>query len=606
MSEPIASIVVASPTRSSIALDGYVNNEKEGQEKGDRNVAISGINGCIPEVAEKQRRDNRKRWGKNGTRTVRNGFGNLTTEGEYVQAYHVIRSHAREGLGALDPENPEDIATAHELDVAFARKLAGKNRYATVHTQIDGRTGCIHSHIVIDSIDKVTGKSFDSSHVKHKLLAATSDAQLAEAGYEQVNTLDRGAEKLEKSELRALAKYQSWEADGRPGAEPFSVAVLKRRIRDALASETFTSWEGFEETALDLGVDVEQRGEKGRGISYAMLRDDGSEDFLPISNSDKRKASTLGRDYMMDAVERAIQRNLALHAKPVPVVKTKATTAPEGKVTPAPVAKPVTEPRQPTWEEKTAAMFAEIDAQNAAKPSASAEILRRAGLGQKSVEPAVAGDEAAPAAVQSTEDRPAEATVVAIHREAMDELSPQDVERGRVDEVALALPFRDEGNDGESSAPAPDYRRVPASAAAPAATSKPKKYRSPLRSVVVKSEQTQAVIDQVAPFDEGGREVLLRGDRIDESTVPKGIGPQFLKNYGDDLDPGVLEQLQLREKKKRHASRLHELGLLDERDALRAEIRSGIYEQLTTRRSLMPLSGAVPGPQMAKRDGLGG
>lgn len=603
MTEPIASIVVASPTRSSIALDGYVNNEKEGQEKGDRNVAISGINGCIPEVAEKQRRDNRKRWGKNGTRTVRNGFGNLTTEGEYVQAYHVIRSHAREGLGALDPENPEDIATAHELDVAFARKLAGKNRYATVHTQIDGRTGCIHSHIVIDSIDKVTGKSFDSSHVKHKLLAATSDAQLAEAGYEQVNTLGRGAEKLEKSELRALAKYQSWEADGRPGAEPFSVAVLKRRIRDALASESFTSWEGFEETALDLGVDVEQRGEKGRGISYAMLRDDGSEDFLTISNSDKRKASTLGRDYMMDAVERAIQRNLALHAKPVPVVKTKATTAPEGKVTPAPVAKPVTEPRQPTWDEQVTAMFGDLDAQNAARPSKNEEILRRAGIATK---PVATPDEAAPAAVQSTEDRPAEDAAVAIHREAMDELTPQDAEPGRVDEVALALPFRDEGNDGESSAAAPDYRRVPASATAPAATSKPKKYRSPLRSVIVKSEQTQAVIDQVAPFDESGREALLRGDRIDERTVPKGIGPQFLKNYGDKFDPSVLEQLQLREKKKRQASRLHELGLLDERDALRAEIRSGIYEQLTTQRSLMPLSGTVPGPQTAKRDGLGG
>lgn len=579
MTEPIASIVVASPTRSSIALDGYVNNEKEGQEKGDRNVAISGINGCIPEVAEKQRRDNRKRWGKNGTRTVRNGFGNLTTEGEFVQAYHVIRSHAREGLGALNPENPEDIAKAHELDVAFARKLAGKNRYATVHTQIDGRTGCIHSHIVIDSIDKVTGKSFDSSHVKHKLLAAMSDAQLAEAGYEQVNTLGRGAEKLEKSELRALAKYQAWEADGRAGAEPFSVAVLKRRVRDALASSTFTSWEKFEEAALDLGVDVEQRGEKGRGISYAMLREDGAGDFLPISNSDKRKASTLGGNYVMDAVERAIERNLALRTKPVPVVKTRATTAPAGKVMPAPVAKPVPEPRQPTTDERMAAIFADIDAAMAGNTSMTDEYRKRSRIGRKTAEPADV-EASSTAEVRSTQDRPAEANSAVIQREAMDELSPQDAELVSVDDVALALPFRDDSSSTGASASAPDLGRAAASASAPAPASKPAKYRSPLHSATSKSEHTQGIIHQAAVFDEGAHEVLGRGGRIDEATVPKGIGAQFLSNHGSLFSPDVQEQLELREKKKRQANKLHELGLVDERDALRAEIRAGVYERV--------------------------
>lgn len=590
MTEAIASIVVASPTRSSIALDGYVNNEKEGQEKGDRNVAISGINGCIPEVAEKQRRDNRKRWGKNGTRTVRNGFGNLAPEGEYVQAYHVIRSHARVGLGALDPENPEDISTAHELDVALARKLAGKNRYATVHTQIDGRTGCIHSHIVIDSIDKATGKSFDSSHVKHKLLAATSDAQLAEAGYEQVNTLDRGAEKLEKSELRALAKYQSWEADGRAGAEPFSVAVLKRRVRDALASESFTSWEGFEETALDLGVDVEQRGEKGRGISYAMLRDDGNEDFLPISNADKRKASTLGRDYMMDAVERAIHRNLALHAKPVPVVKTKATTGTDGKVTPTPLAKPVGEPRQATRDEQIRAMFADIDAAVSAHPLPGKELLRQTQIRAERQEgqDAAVDEPVAPVSLAETE---------------------------LVDGVALALPFGDDEEAAElgtsASTPPPVSTAAPASdlvpTSAPAAPSGPRKYRSALRTVVVESKQAQMVVDQAAVFDEQAREALLRGDRVQESTVPKGIGPRFLDNHGDKLHPRVFEQMRLREQKKAFAKQQFERGLPEAAASLRAEVRAGVYEQVKGPRTKVP---PVVGPDVAeggpRLNGLGG
>ena len=294
-------------------------------------------------------------------------------------------------------------------------------------------------------------------------------------------------------------------------------------------------------------------------------------------------------------------RRAVKKAAVVPQPKTKATTPPGGKVTPAPVAKPVTEPRQPTWEEKTAAMFAEIDAQTSTMTSTNEDVLRRAGIGRKPAEPAVTPDEAAPAAVQSTEDRPAEDAAVAIHREAMDELSPQEAEPDRVDEVALVLPFRGERSDGESSAAAPDYRRVPASAAAPAATSKPKKYRSPLRSVVVKSEQTQAVIDKSAALDESARDALLRGDRIDESTVPKGIGPQFLSNYGDKFDPGVLEQLRLREKKKRQVDTLHVAKLFDAKSVLLSEIQAGVYEHVAKSR-FPELGQTTPSPQ---RGGLG-
>ena len=59
------------------------------------------------------------------------------TEGQFVQAYHVIQSFARDGEGALDPNNPDDWEKAHELGRALAREVAGKTRLATVTTQID-------------------------------------------------------------------------------------------------------------------------------------------------------------------------------------------------------------------------------------------------------------------------------------------------------------------------------------------------------------------------------------------------------------------------------------------------------------------------------------
>ncbi len=320
MSTPIAAVVLASPSRTSAALHAYVSMEKKGQKKGDRFVAQSGLNGCIPEFAERQFRDNRKRFNKNGTRKtiVRHAHGETeVTEGQFVQAYHVIQSFARDGEGALNPNNPDDWERAHELGRALAREVAGKARLSTVTTQIDGKTGCLHNHIVIDSVEKTTGRSFQSWNVKHTVLAKAHDELLASLGYEQRNTLGKGREVVEKSELRALAKHQAWEASRVPGEpfaedEPFSVAVLKSRVREALADGTFTTFDEFAEVAGQHGVQADERGQKHRGITYTMLREQEphGDDWRDTAPGDRRRASRLGADFMMAAVEAAIARNL--------------------------------------------------------------------------------------------------------------------------------------------------------------------------------------------------------------------------------------------------------------------------------------------------------
>lgn len=312
IAERVAAVVMASPTRNVSRLNRYVRQQKEGQTD-DRFVAASGINGCSTRYADQQMRDNRKRWAKDGQRVVTDKDGKQIFEGEYVHAYHVIQSFARDGEGALNPEDTDDWEKAHDLGRELAKRVAGESRYATVHTQIDGKTGCIHNHLVIDSIDRQTGRSFDSSHVKHAELVKTHDGMLRELGYEQVNEypepgVTKTAVKLEKSELRGLQKHKAWEADGRDGAEPFSVAVLKDRISGTLEQDDFTDFESFARAARANGVDAEER---GKGVSYAMLRlgPDGA-DYMPIATSDKRRASKLGRDFEKTAIEAAIERNI--------------------------------------------------------------------------------------------------------------------------------------------------------------------------------------------------------------------------------------------------------------------------------------------------------
>lgn len=324
MGGKVAAIVVASPTRRSTALNQYVRKPKKGQRV-DRFVASSGINGAMPAAVEVQMARNRTHWGKDGTRTVTKDVGGeekSVTEGQYVQAYHVIQSFARDGEGALDPEDPGEWERGHQIGVELARTVAGENRFAAVTTQIDGTTGCIHNHVVIDSVDKRTGRSFDSSHVKHKTLVAAHDGMLTDLGYQQVNPdyqpegkqAKKAKKTLEKSELRAYAAHDNWDAGGRQGKEPFSVAVMRQQIEDALQETNFTTFEEFTDTARAYDLDVQRRGEGGRGISYGLHTLDEHGEPQLLSNS-KRRASKLGTNYMMEAVERAAQRNQTMQTQ---------------------------------------------------------------------------------------------------------------------------------------------------------------------------------------------------------------------------------------------------------------------------------------------------
>lgn len=585
MRAPIAAVVLASPSRTSAALHAYVSTEKKGQKKGDRFVAQSGLNGCIPEFAERQFRDNRKRFNKNGTRkkVVRHAHGETeVTEGQFVQAYHVIQSFARDGEGALDPNDPDDWEKAHELGRALAREVAGKARLATVTTQIDGKTGCLHNHIVIDSVEKTTGRSFDSANFKHTVLAKAHDELLASLGYEQRNTLGKGREVVEKSELRALAKHQAWEASRVPGEafaedEPFSVAVLKSRVREALDDGTFTTFDEFAEVAGQHGVQADERGQKHRGITYTMLREKEplGDDWRDTAPGDRRRASRLGADFMMAAVEAAIARNLEAQKRarailpapapaPSPNVPNKGEkpvdrSVREGTVTPAAAA--VTPPPASAAAPAVESLHERLEREMEAETAASRQRVRDAWEAARKPSPEpVKGVDSAPAATA-----PGDADVSCA---AAADTTP--TEGDRVEPATFA------------TAP---VTAAPASAAAPAVADD--EYRSRLRDVRVRDQKRQELIEAVAAFEEHSVSLLEQGEVFAETDVPKGIGRKFLDTYGDRIDPEVLYILETRETKKERASVLFERGqkvpgtigdqLRDKARRLRQEVKLGEY-----------------------------
>jgi len=116
---------------------------------------------------------------------------------------------------------------------------------------------------------------------------------------------------------------------------------------------------------------------------------------------------------------------------------------------------------------------------------------------------------------------------------------------------------QEQTSDPTSSAPTPVRTVTPATLAQGAGDKPDKLYRSRLRDVRLENEKSQVHVDAMAVFDELAHEVLLRGERIDESTVAR-IGPEFMKQLGDRLDPMVREQMQMRQVKMQVANKLNE------------------------------------------------
>lgn len=535
--QPIAAVVMSSPTRNASRLLAYVRREKPGQAAGTRYVAASGLNGAVPEVAMQQFRDNRKRWGKDGQRQVaakgKDGVVRTLTEGQFVQGYHVIESFARDGEGALDPNDPKDHETAHRLGQKLGARLAGKGRHAVVVTQIDGATGCLHNHIVIDSVDRMTGRSFDSSAVKHKMLVQTHDALLAEAGYEQQNQPEGiAAERREPSEERARLRHEQWLANGKQGPEPYSVAVMKQRIREAQQDPRAVSFDAYAVALAERGVKVERRGKKNTGLTYEMILSDGKDGVLDPQPAHRRRASKLGRNYMLDAVNGTLERNRA-----------RQTTQPAG--------------RRPLLD--------------------SNKYLRLVGGADQAPAPA------APTPDPTPDDPERPLLWRTYERAGLDwrkarKVAPEtEVEPAPTPDVAEPVPAPSAPvaepvaapTEPEDEAEAPEAQDEAQRATAPA-------YRSPVRDRTVKRERSREFRERLAAADEHVVVRLEAGEPVDD-TVLKGLGPDKIKSYRTSLHPQTQRALRRRQSMQGAAARAYAAGQKELAQRIRAEVAAGEY-----------------------------
>lgn len=331
-------VVVAGRTRSADALINYALEDKPDQQ-GERYVMASGTGGLLVSVAKQQMRDVRKKWGKD-------------KPGAFVQAYHVIQSFAQD---EIYPESPDSWMLAQRLGQALA-EARFPGRQVLVVTQRDGTSGCVHNHLIANAVDTKTGRSLDSSAVTHARLVEIHERVLKEQHFEQRADLrqafsdaterrERGepsglrrAGSSSNSELREFQRHIIWETEcdladefGVPrNKQPFSLSVLKHSIEPSLADPAAVDWDSFVAIGETRGVEITKRGKKGRGISYGMLREEPDGTLAIAAPSDRRRCTTLGSAFEMDAVEGALASNAAARSGRLSAAPTSTSALPQG------------------------------------------------------------------------------------------------------------------------------------------------------------------------------------------------------------------------------------------------------------------------------------
>lgn len=318
------------PTRTSGAVSAYAT-------KGP--VAVSALNASVP-LFEQRLRQIRIQHGKDGYQArqavdengnaaiVKDSKGNTVYEAKYVQAYALVQSFAPD---ELDPNDPASWERAQELGRALA-DAQFNGHPALIATEVNGRSGCVHNHIIVGAVHPETGKSIDSNLVTHSRLALAHDRVLAEHGHQQRDDMVRVAEAAAQQIEEAKAAVQA-EIDGMPegqrpsesqqkrmllaaeknvkfqgtneltaaeqrdakrmreygqymlneqtrtaareiGIEPeperFSEIVLEERIRATLADPRIQSWEDLTEVSREYGLTVKQSA-RGNDVSYGMM-----------------------------------------------------------------------------------------------------------------------------------------------------------------------------------------------------------------------------------------------------------------------------------------------------------------------------------------------
>ncbi|WP_218220431.1 relaxase/mobilization nuclease domain-containing protein [Nesterenkonia sp. Act20] len=349
-------------------------------------MAISAINATVPRF-EQQLQEIRLAHGKDGLRPrqavdedgktlrdkngdpviARDRWGEAVYEAKYIQAYSAVQSFGRE---ELDPDDPSSWTRANELGRAFAHDRA-PGHPALIATEISGRSGMVHNHIIFGAVHPETGKSIDSNVFTPSRMIVAHDRVLAEQGFEQPafmrqiamaveaemamrrwqiedaapaglspSQLGRRISAAESSvkvrhhvdhagrqtpeqvrEARQQREYERYELNEatRSGAlaigvtppkERFCELELESRVVNSFNDPRSIGWAELSTVGRERGVTISRRGED---VTYGMMLADSNGELQEPARAHRRRGTKLGEGYRVEDVESSLERNRLLN-----------------------------------------------------------------------------------------------------------------------------------------------------------------------------------------------------------------------------------------------------------------------------------------------------
>lgn len=204
-----------------------------------------------------------------------------------VQVLRIIQSFS---VNEFDPESREDILKANELGREFAKEYYD-GRQSAIFTQIDGKSGLVHNHILVNDVHMENYKGCKKHEYFYKTIEDWTNAVTS-----KYTTLDFGKknkEKVTQSERAKLEKGEYvWKED------------LRTRVRKAM--EETDAKEDFMENLKRNGISAVERKSKKYGDYYTYELVDLSKvpegAKLPNHGNLKARSYKLGASYSPEAL----------------------------------------------------------------------------------------------------------------------------------------------------------------------------------------------------------------------------------------------------------------------------------------------------------------
>jgi len=577
-------------------------------------VAVSALNATVPGF-ERRLQEIRRAHGKDGLRprvevdengrlrrdengnyvVAKDSMGNTVYESKYVEAYSLVQSF---GHDELDPSDPESWTRANALGRVIAEdRFPGHP--ALVATEINGRSGCVHNHIIVGAIHPETGRSIDSNLVTHSRLALAHDRVLAEQGFTQRSDMQRIAQaaaaqveqrrteveaeagfselspsqqqrrllaaeksvrlegrdadtahqKREVRRRRELVKYEQNEVDREialdlgvtPPAERFSEIELEGRIRATLSDPRALSWEDVAEIGRENRVTIERRGENDVTYGMMLVRPDGTV-AEPLKNHRRRggvegaKTQGLGDGFRRDDIEAAIAKNVALQAQ--------------------------------LEQEEAERLQSQIDRQDNLK---SEQLERLDGIREAMATNALRADEMEAeidAEIAALQERLSQPSGREVEQGPAEQQEP-DVQAADSSEPAIETAAHETptvGEVGPAAQEATEEWEPETQAARVDEPATEPRFRSRLRDRRARNDKSRAKLDAIAQLEEDYYGYEPDAEFEERANASKALGQRFVNDYGDQLSPEFRAHIEARVAQAAERS-----AAFDERTALLAE-----------------------------------